>query len=205
MKTIIPLFLCCLLHISSSMAQDTIVFLSGRVMYGTVKETDSLDVKIEVQKRKKKKMVFVAKNSIFAIKYSDGKTEIFYEPLNSEDYSIREMELFVKGEQDALRHTKAPLLLIGGVIVGGASMVQLGPFYGLLPLVPYALVAGSFNTKIKESAVSNPDLLREDTYITGYVTKAKNVKIQKAMLGSIIGYLGGLAAIVIITQAKADK
>ena len=144
----------------------------------------------------------MAKHSVFAIKYGDGKTEIFYEPYSPEEYSIREMQLFIKGEQDALIHTKASLLLIGGIIIGGVSIAYLGPFYGLLPPVAYAILAGPINSKIRENAVSNPNLLREDTYITGYVTKAKNIKIQRALLGSIVGYLAGFAAIAINSQIK---
>jgi len=185
-------------------AEDTIIFISGRVMHGSVIEVDSLDIKFEYEKKKKKKEIFITKNSVFAIKYGDGKSEIFYKPLNAEEYSVREMELYIKGEQDAMSNTKAPLLFIGGVILGGFSTAYLGPFLGLIPLLPYALLAGSINTKVKEGAVSNPDFLREDTYITGYVTKAKNIKIQNAIKGSIAGYLVGLAAIAINTQINPE-
>jgi len=186
------------------MAQDEIVFLSGRVMTGLVKEVDSMDVRVEVDKGKKKKLLDFGKHSIFAIKYGDGKTDIFYEQLHSEEYSIREMELFIKGEQDAMKHVKAPILFFGGIVVGGASMVGLGPFYGFIPLVPYSIIGGALNSKIKENATSDPDLLREDTYITGYVTKAKSRKIQRAFTGSIIGYVSGLVAIAIAAENKKD-
>ena len=53
------------------------------------------------------------------------------------------------------------------------------------------------NSKIKENATSDPELLREDTYLTGYVTKAKSIRIQKAVAGSIIGYLAGFVAIAV--------
>ena len=196
-KTTILLFFCSAMLMGSSVAQDTVIFISGRVMEGLVKGIDSLDVQIEVQKKKKTKLMYMAKNSVFAIKYGDGKTEILYEPLSSEEYSIREMQVYIKGEQDALRHTKASLLLVGGIVIGGISIAYLGPFYGLLPPVAYAILAGPINSKIRENAVSNPNLLREDTYITGYVTKARNIKIQRALLGSIVGYLSGFVAIAI--------
>ena len=195
MKNIILFVFFSMLMVSSTLADDTIVFLSGRVVHGIVKEVDSLDIQLEVQKRKKTKVIYIAKNNVFAVKYGDGKTDIFYAPLNAEEYSIREMELFVIGEQDALKNTKAPLLFVGGVAIGGVFVFGTGPFFGLLPLIPYALLSGSFTNRVKEKGVSNPDLLREDTYITGYVTKAKNIKIQKAITGSIVGYVGGLIAI----------
>ena len=85
-------------------------------------------------------------------------------------------------------------------MVGGASTFILGPFYGLAPPFIYAMAAGLINNKVKEGAASNPALLREDTYLTGFVTKIKTVKIQKAITGSIIGYLVGLASIAIISS-----
>jgi len=200
MKNFILPIICSILMAASSVADDTIVFLSGRVSYGIVKEIDSLDIQLEVQKRKKTKLIYIAKNNVFAIKYGDGKTDIFYEPMNAEEFSLREMELFIIGEQDAIRNTKVPLIFVGGIIIGGVSVMLLDPFYGLLPVMPYSLLSGSFTNKVKEEGVSNPDLLREDTYITGYVTKAKNIKIQKAVTGSIIGYLAGLIAIGVRAQ-----
>ena len=203
MKNTILLIFCFFLMGTYSMADDTIVFLSGRITYGIVKEVDSLDIQLEVQKRKKTKLIYIAKNNVFAIKYGDGKTDIFYEPMNAEEFSLREMEFFIKGEQDALKNTKAPLLFVAGVIIGGGSVVLWGPFLGLLPVMPYSLLSGSFTNKVKEKGVSNPDLLREDTYITGYVTKGKNIKIQRAVTGSIVGYVGGLIAIGV--NAKINK
>jgi len=204
MKTLSILFLCAILQGGSSLAQDSIIFISGRVIEGKVKEIDSLDILFDIQKKKKVKLIYVAKSSVFAIKYGEGETDIFYKPLSSEEYSIREMEFFIRGEQDAMKHVRAPILFYGGILVGGASMFYLGPFYGLLPLVPYSLLGGIANSKIKETATSNPALLREDTYLTGYVTKAKSMKIQKAITGSFIGYVAGLFAIAIVAQNEKD-
>jgi len=203
-KNVILLLFCSFFASGTLLAQDEIIFLSGRVMRGIVKEVDSMDVQIEIQKRKKTKLVFVSKLSIFAIKYGDGKTDIFYERLNSEEYSIREMEFFVKGEQDAIKHVRAPILFLGGIVVGGVSMFLLEPFYGLLPLIPYSLLGGIVNSKIKENATSDPELLREDTYLTGYITKAKSRRIQKAVTGSLIGYVAGLVAIGVAAQNQQD-
>lgn len=194
-KLLILLIFCSTLMIGPAMAQDSILFISGRILDGKVTEVDSLDIQVEVKKRKKTKLLYEARNDVFAIKYADGKIDIFYEPINEEEYTIREMELFVKGEQDALKNTKAPFLLAAGVGIGGVSVFVAGPFYGLVPLMPYALLSGSFTNKVKEKGASNPDLLREDAYVTGYVTKAKNIKIQRAITGSIIGWVTGLVAI----------
>ena len=78
-------------------AQDSITYLTGRVLTGKVVEVDSMDIKVEVKKRKKTKIIYVAKDMVFALKYADGKTEISYEPYegDAEAYSIREMELFI--------------------------------------------------------------------------------------------------------------
>lgn len=200
-KPVILLFVFAIVPICVTIAQDSILFISGRVLVGKVVLVDSMDVQVEVKKRKNKtKLIYAPKSDIFAIKYGDSRTEIYYEPINAEEYSVREMELFVKGEQDALRNTKAPLLFAGGILIGGVFVTWIGPFYGLLPLLPYSLLSGSFTNKVKEKGNSDPTLLREDAYVTGYVTKAKNIKIQKAITGSIVGWVSGLVAIAINNQ-----
>ena len=204
-RTIPLVFLYVLGFIAPVVAQDSVLFISGRILEGNIKQVDSLDVQIEIKKGKKTKVLYESKSDIFAIKYSDGKSEIFYAPINSEEYSIREMELFVKGEQDAIAHTKAPILLVSGIIIGGTSTFLLGPVWGLGPILPFALVGGSLNSKIKEGSVSNPDLLREDTYLTGYTTKAKSIKIQKAIIGSIIGWVSGMVVGSIAQELNKEE
>ena len=194
MKSSFLVLFCTFMLIAPTQAQDSITFISGRVLYGLVKDFDSLDIQFEFKKREKTKVIYITKSSIFAIKYADGKTEIFYEPLNEEEYSIREMELYIIGEQDALKSSKNPMLIIGGILVGGVSSFTLRSFRGLAPPFTYAMVTGLVNNKVKEGAVSNPDLLREDTYLTGFVTKNKSLIIQRSIIGSIIGYLIGLAS-----------
>lgn len=186
----------------SVIAQDSITFISGRVMSGVVKHVDSLDIEFEFKKRVKTKVIYIARSSIFAIKYADGRTDILYEPYYEEEYSVREMELYIMGEQDALKNSKTPLLFLGGVLVGGISAFQLGPFIGLAPPFAYSMGAGMLNKKVKEDAVSNPELLREDTYLTGYVTKNKSLIIQRSIIGSIIGYITGLGARTIYAELQ---
>ena len=200
MKSSFLLFFCTFILIASTLAQDSITFISGRVMNGLVKDVDSLDIQFEFKKRKKTKVIYITKSSIFAIKYADGRTDILYEPMNEEEYSSREMELYIIGEQDAMRSSKTTALFVGGVLVGSVSAFGLGPFLGLAPPFGYAMVAGMLNKKVKEDAVSNPDLLREDTYLTGFVAKNKSLIIQRSIIGSIIGYLTGLACRAIYAE-----
>jgi len=200
MKSPFLLFGFVLMLTVSAMAQDSITFINGRVMSGVVKHVDSLDIQFEFKKRKKTKAIYIARSSIFAIKYADGRTDILYQPYNSEEYSIREMELYIIGEQDAIKSSKTPLLFVGGILIGGISAFRLGPFIGLSPPFVYSIAAGMLNNKVKEDAVSNPDLLREDTYLTGFVTKNKSLIIQRSIIGSIIGYISGLAARAVYAQ-----
>ena len=191
---------CILTLATPSSAQDKILFLSGKVMACKVVEIDSADVKIEKTKKNKSKIVLVGKDRVFAVRYGDGKTEILYEPDSSEadDFSIREMEFYVTGAQDALESYKAPLFLAGGFVLGATSMVILGPFYGLIPIIPFVFIASMSNPKIKNEDVSNPDLLREDIYIMGFRNKAKNIKIQNVIIGSLAGYVSGFGALLLI-------
>jgi len=175
--------------VGSASAQDRVLFLSGKEFAGKVIEVDSMDVRFEKKKKKKTKEVLFAKDRIFAIQYGDGTTEIIYEPDSFEEdpFSIREMQFFVSGQHDAMVNFKSPFALYSSIVVGAGS-VYFHP-YGLILIAGYSIILGSLNVKVKEGWVSNTNLLREETYILGYRTKAKNKKIQNVIKGGLGGYL----------------
>jgi len=178
--------------------QDELLFYNGKVLVGKVIEVDSLDIKFEKKGKKKIKKMFVGKDRVFAIQYKTGKTKILYEPIaDSEDLPISEMELFVRGAHDARNSYntyKTPWPFIGGVIVGSASVLLLPVpiFFAFIPILPYAIIIGKVNPKIKDEMVSDLSLLKNDAYILGFKDKAKNINIQNAIKGSLIGFIGGV-------------
>lgn len=190
---------------SRAYAQEKVLLLSGKEIEGEKVEMDSLDVRItRTKKNNKKKYIFYDQSRVFSIKRADGTTDIIYFPdsMDEDALSVREMQFYILGEQDAMKSYKAPFALLGGFVVGATATYFFGPFFGLIPVVPYTLAIAMINPKIKHKAVSNPDLLREDTYIMGHRAKAKNIKIQRVIVGSIGGFVVGILAASIVKSVK---
>ncbi|PCH97433.1 MAG: hypothetical protein COB85_02735 [Bacteroidetes bacterium] len=187
-----------------SYAQEKVLLLSGKEIEGAKVELDSVDVRITTLKKDKKKYNFYDQSRVFSITKADGSTQIVYfqDTTDENALSIVEMQLYIIGEQDAMKSYKAPLAFIGGLLVGATSTYLFGPFVGLVPVVPYTLAISMLNPKIKRKAVSNPDYLREDAYIMGHTSKAKNIKIQRVIGGSIAGFLVGILTASIVKSVE---
>lgn len=189
---------------SHSYAQEKVLLLSGKEIEGEKVELDSVDIRITTIKKDKKKFSFYDQSRVFSITKADGTTDIIYfQDTSDEDaLSIREMQFYIIGEQDAMKSYKAPWALVGGVVVGAASTYLFGPFLGLIPVVPYTLAIAMINPRIKRRAVSNPDLLREDAYIMGHRRKAKSIKIQRVIVGTIGGFVLGIITASIVKSVN---
>ncbi len=61
MKSSFLVFFCTFMLIAPTQAQDSITFISGRVLYGLVKDFDSLDIQFEFKKRKKTKVIYITR------------------------------------------------------------------------------------------------------------------------------------------------
>ncbi|HIO72745.1 MAG TPA: hypothetical protein EYN38_06520 [Flavobacteriales bacterium] len=187
---------------SYSYAQEKVLLLSGKEIEGEKVEKDSVDVRITRTKKKKKKFTFYDQSRVFSITKADGTTEILYfqDTTDENALSIREMQYYIVGEQDAMKSYKAPLALIGGFVITAVATYQWGPYIGLIPVIPITLGMAMISPKIKRKAVSNPDLLREDTYIMGHRRKAKNIKVQRVITGAIGGFVVGILTATIVTN-----
>ena len=185
-------------------AQEKVLLLSGKEIEGDIVEMDSLDVRITFIKNEKKKFSFYDQSRVFSITKKDGSTNILYfqDTTDEDALSILEMQLYIIGEQDAMKSYKAPWALIGGFVITAAATYQWGPWIGLIPVVPITLGIAMLSPKIKRKAVSNPDLLREDAYIMGHRRKAKNMKIQRVITGAIGGFVVGILTATIVTNVN---
>ena len=192
------------LGLSDIYAQEKVLLLSGKELEGDIVEIDSVDVRVTRIKNDKKKFSFYDQSRVFSITKKDGTTDILYfqDTTDEDALSIREMQFYIIGEQDAMKSYKAPLAFVGGILVGTASTYFFGPFIGLIPVVPYTIAIAMINPKIKRNAVSNPDLLREDAYIMGHRSKAKNIKIQRVISGTIGGFAIGILTASIVKAAN---
>ncbi len=195
-KTILLLFLLSFTILPIVKGQDVIWLMNGRIQEGKVLNINESVVNYEYSKNNKTYIKELDTYRTFSILYGDGHTEILYtqDSAMGNDFSVAEMKYFILGEQDAYKYFKSPgstllgftLAATGGVFVAESFLVLLVPFLSTgLHTIP--------GIHIRKSKVSNPDYLKEITYVQGYKRVAKNKRIQNAIKGSLIGVLAGIA------------
>ncbi len=201
-------------------AQDKITLLNGKVLEGTILDTTSNMIKYEWKKKNNKvREDFIDKYRIYSITDANDIETIFYQQdsLIGNFFTEEEMKYFVLGSQDAINGYKAPLVTVGGIVLGiGTVMYDTydkpdGGSFGdglyngdasvlnlAVPFV-YTVGAGVPKIKIDLNKVSDPSYLSHETYILGYERTARSKKVMNALKGSIIGILSGF---VVYTIAK---
>jgi hypothetical protein len=194
-KIILFIFIVCgVLKVNVSEAQpykDTILLLNGATVITTVLDTNFGVVTCKNPKPDKDNLE-IEKDRIFSIR-KDGQPEYVvyeYDTVIGNDYTVDEMRLYIKGEQDATKGCKARGAFWANVGIGGAAGL-LGQFYS--PIFPFAFVActGFTKIRIKHSTVSNLEYLKHDAYILGYQRVAQNKRKVKSMIGGGIGLVLG--------------
>ena len=114
--------------------------------------------------------------------FADGDAEI--------DYGVTDMRAYIKGRQDGRKHKTAFDATIGVAI--GAISAGAGAYWG--PSIPagYIIVTSIANTKIKNKAGVDPELLETDAYRDGYERSAKRKKTWSFVKGSVAGLAFGM-------------
>ncbi len=143
----------------------------------------------------------IERDKVYGIANALGETEVLYIPdtLESNWYSIAEMQEYIRGQQDAQRKykTRPNIAAAGGLIVGAigsAAGMFVGPLsiVGYTGLVGYTLPGTGKRSGFDQSMRDNP------AYREGFGTAAKRKSVKKAALWSSIGYITGLAALTIV-------
>ncbi|MDQ3190269.1 MAG: hypothetical protein M3Q58_01610 [Bacteroidota bacterium] len=185
--------------------QDVIWLMNGRKQEGKVINISESVINYEISKNNKTYKKEIDTYRTFSILYGDGHTKILYaqDTLNGNNFSVSEMRYFILGEQDAYKYFNAT-----GSILIGFSLAASGGFFlaesFLVLLVPF--ISTGLHTipgiYIKKSKVSNPNYLKEETYVQGYKRVAKNKRIKNAIKGSLVGVLAGIATFHILNNNK---
>lgn len=179
---------------SQNLPKDTIHLMNGELITGEVTDTAAAGVKVKAQKKNRVKDMTIEGERIFSIKFNNGEEKIYYyqDTLVGNYLSIDEAKYFILGEQDAEKYYHARTTFAGGVLVGAASGC-LGSLLSFVP--PFAYAAGVAVPKIKiKNAVTNPEFLKQDSYIMGYERVAKRKRTLGALYGSLIGLAAGFTA-----------
>lgn len=179
---------------SQNSQKDTIHLMNGELITGEVTDTAAAGVKIKAQKKKRIKDMTIEGDRIFSIKFNNGSEKIYYyqDTLIGNYLSLEEAKFFILGEQDAEKYYHPKTTFAGGVLVGAASGC-LGSLLSFVP--PFAYAAGVAIPKIKiKNGVTNPEYLKQDSYIMGYERVAKRKRTLGALYGGLIGLAAGFTA-----------
>jgi len=186
------------------MGQDTLTFLNGKVITGTVTNTDSLYITYKPNSKWFKKAKTVSSESIFDIKHQDGSIDTIYylSPELEQFLSVDEMHLYILGEQDAAAYYQPKLTAILGVAFGAGMgyLLRDGFYVAGVPLV-YTIGAGISKIKIKNVNMRPTSVLSTIAYQEGFIRKARAKKAFIALGSSFIGT--GLG--IIIGNASAPQ
>lgn len=176
---------------------DKLVMINGKELYGRVTKIDEQTVSLRMFKNGEKLDFDIEKYRIFAIEYEEGKRQVLYsqDTLDGRDYTVREMEYLIFGEQDAHKNHKTGLPFavagtlggVGGYVVGGQNFLVLG-----VPFISMFSTAIILPANVKKSAMRDPKYLESKEYKKGYRRVVKTKRNKQAILGSVVGTVAGV-------------
>ena len=197
MKIYSLFFLCFIvLNIQPISAQDTLTFLDGKVLVGSVIETNDLTTKVSIKKKNKEKIKEIETINLFDIKYNNGKLDTLYSVNPDQDLllSTQEMYYFILGEQDAKEYFQPTFNALGGLIFGATFgyLLHEGFYVAGVPLV-YTVASGISTIKIKNTGQRSTEVLSHPAYQEGFIKVARTKKAFYALGSSFVGTLTGVA------------
>lgn len=186
----------------SAQSQDVLTLFNGRKIYTKIVEVNSNYViyKHFTDIKERNKSIVLAR--IFAIE-SGGKEEVLYhpDPLDPELFTVEQMRMFIKGEQEAMRFYDSDATKIVSVAFGMASG-YFGFFYGLIGPPLFTTIVGSFSPKMSAMKVTDPSLISDPDFAEGYAKKVRDYKVRKSILFGGIGYGIGLIGWAVYAKNK---
>ena len=189
---------------SSPEAGKIVLFNGKTIPFRKLKLTDtkifylspSMNKDAPEKKFKKRKA-----DDVYTIKYNDGKEKILYLPDTAfrGEMNIAEMDMFIKGEQDALAFYNKRLPAIGGFASGiGGSYFG---FYSVFIPAFYITSLGAKTPKIDKIKELNMPLnkkIQNNEYVAGFEKKAKDKNIMNGSKGALLGLIIGLVSLQIL-------
>lgn len=177
-------------------AQDQITLLNGKVFSAELINADSLYITYNFKKKKKVKLKSIPAELVFMIQYEEGNTDTIYykNPEIDQHLTVREMELFIMGEQDAYTYHKSTWTAIFGVAFGTAGGYFLNESIAVaaVPLV-YTVAAGISRVSPKKVGGRSSEVLSHPAYQEGYIKVARSKKAFSALGSSLAGTIIGFA------------
>jgi tetrahydromethanopterin S-methyltransferase subunit F len=178
-------------------AQDKIVLLSGKVINAKSVTINGYTIAYRTT-GEKSKLRKVDPENVFSIQYADGSEKIIFirDLTDTLEYTVEQMRMFIKGEQDAALYYKNIPNKVAGFAVGvGASFFSI---YGLVLPPLYGTIVGAHSPNMEKMQVSDASLLNDYDYREGYKTKVRNRKVRNGVLSGFIGFAAGFVALAVI-------
>jgi hypothetical protein len=185
--------------------QDTLTFLNGKTDCVILYELNPVDEYITYHSLKNpKKMYILSLRELYSISYKDSIHIITYEQDSSArlELNTEQMSYYIRGEQFASKHYKAPWITVGGVVAGTAGPVILRAYLGFLVPTAYCGIVGISKVHLKKQQAKYPELFNNEYFIDGYKDQAKHKKVKNAIWGSLVGLGVGLITYGILSSTN---
>jgi len=215
MRLLIILFLFSYSAINAN-AQDTILMLNGKYIYGAVSDTSMGLVTYTYEHRGKVEKAQLERYRVFSVT-SEKVESILYrkDTIIGNEFTIPEMRMYIHGEVDCDQRYTAKGWLYGSLI--GTYAISLFDTFGpdgttdangnanyalfkgapsMMHIVsPFAtvLLAGTFKPRIKPRHVSESMFLSNEEYIVGFRKNARAKRLMRGLVGGLVGSSLGLA------------
>ncbi len=171
-------------------SQDTINLLNGKQIFprSIHEEQNSALLYYDLQVRGKLKQKAVDLLDVYSINYANMTSKQVYQQDSGLGYilSIHEMQHYIIGERAAIKYYKAPLISVGGIVIGAVGVVPLG-FIDLLTPVVYGVGIGFVGSKIKAPEDIKQTYGNDNNFTNGYKTISTQKRVKYAILGTFAG------------------
>lgn len=164
----------------ASQAQDIIFKTSGDEINAKITEITPTDIWYKKPDSLDGRTFSLPKQEVFMLKYANGAKELmqpYVRPDTSATETRTSLQLYELGRRDALRYYRGNGALLGAA---GSTLAigLLGP-----------IIIGAIPPRIKVGEVSDPLLLAQPSYVSGYRAQAHRRKIGKVATGGGIAIL----------------
>jgi hypothetical protein len=192
------LLILCVISSLGVLAQDKLLLMNGRII--DVKNVSPSGYIIAYRTTAKNKLKKIDTDRVFSIQYADGSEKVVFtpNPQDSLEYTVPQMRMYIKGEQDASLYYKNTLNKAASFAIGGGA--ALLAIYGIIIPPIYSTVVGAFSPNMEKMKVSDPALLNDQDYREGYKTKVRNRKIRNSLISGFIGFAVGVVTYSVISQ-----
>ena len=184
----------------TSLSQDVLTLYNGRKIYTKIVEVNSQYIIYKHSNDLKERNRSILLSRVFSLE-SEGKEEVFYrpDPMDPDLFTMEEIRLFIRGEQEAMRFYDNNFLKGTSVVVGIASG-YFGFFYGLIGPPLFTTIVGSFSPNMSRQMVTDPSLISNPDFAAGYSKKVRDYKVRKSIVWGGIGYAAGLVGFIVIAN-----